>query len=135
MMIMTQKALIPALTRAKDAHIPVVLINTLIPQEDLYTAFVGEDSKALGGIADKAMADGLEKGGRTAANVAVIAGSMDESVAPVRANGFKQALEQHPGYKVVAVEETHWARQRPNALRANCWRAFRDGAGSTASTE
>src|SRR3984957_7991061 len=72
MMIMSQKALIPALTRAKEAHIPVVLINTLIPQEDLYTAFVGEDSKALGGIAGKAMADGLEKGVRTAANVAAI---------------------------------------------------------------
>jgi ABC-type sugar transport system substrate-binding protein len=116
MMIMSQKALIPALTRAKQAHIPVVLINTLIPQEDLYTAFVGEDSKALGGIAGKAMADGLEKGGRTAANVAVIAGSMDEGVAPVRAEGFKQALEQHPGYKVVAIEETHWAP--PEAERA-----------------
>jgi ribose transport system substrate-binding protein len=27
-MVMSQKALIPALTRAKEAHIPVVLINT-----------------------------------------------------------------------------------------------------------
>ena len=44
MMIMSQKALIPALTRAKAAHIPVILIDTPIPQDDLYTAFVGEDS-------------------------------------------------------------------------------------------
>src|ERR1700688_4758181 len=63
MMIMSQKALIPALTRAKASHIPVILINTPIPQEDLYTAFVGEDSNALGGIAGNAMADGLAKEG------------------------------------------------------------------------
>src|SRR6202167_6123117 len=76
MMIMSQKALIPALTRAKEAHIPVVLINTPIPQEDLYTAFVGEDSNNMGATAAKAMAEGLK--GRSAAKVAVIAGSMDE---------------------------------------------------------
>ena len=116
MMIMSQKALIPALTRAKAANIPVILINTPIPQEDLYTAFVGEDSKALGGMAGDAMADGLTKSGRTSAKVAVIAGSMDEGVAPPRAEAFKQALESHSGFKVVAVEETHWAP--PEAERA-----------------
>ena len=116
MMIMSQKALIPALTRAKAANIPVILINTPIPQEDLYTAFVGEDSKALGAMAGNAMADGLAKSGRTAAKVAVIAGSMDEGVAPPRAEAFKQAVESHPGFKVVAVEETHWAP--PEAERA-----------------
>jgi ribose transport system substrate-binding protein len=109
MMIMSQKALVPALTRAKEAHIPVILINTIIPQDDLYTAFVGEDSDALGGLAGKAMADGLAKSGRTSARVAIVAGSMDEGVAPARAAGFKKALESHPGFTVVAVEETHWA--------------------------
>jgi ribose transport system substrate-binding protein len=75
MMIMSQKALIPALTRAKNAHIPVILINTPIPEESLYTAFVGEDSGLMGATAAKAMADGLK--GRLAAKVAIVAGSMD----------------------------------------------------------
>ena len=109
MMIMSQKALIPALTRAKEAHIPVILINTIIPQDDLYTAFVGEDSAALGGLAGKAMADGLAKSGRTSAKVAVVAGSMDEGIAPARVAAFKKELEAHPGMSVVAIEETHWA--------------------------
>ena len=82
MMIMSQKALIPALTRAKEAHIPVILINTLIPQDDLYTAFVGEDSAAMGTTAAKAMAEGLA--GRSSAKVAIVAGSMDEGIAPAR---------------------------------------------------
>jgi ribose transport system substrate-binding protein len=115
MMIMSQKALIPALTRAKEAHIPVILINTDIPNEDLYTAFVGEDSMKLGAMAGKAMADGLA--GHQSAKVAIIAGSMDEGVAPVRAAGFKQGFEgAHPGFSVVATEETHWAP--PEAERA-----------------
>jgi ribose transport system substrate-binding protein len=114
MMIMSQKALIPALTRAKEAHIPVVLINTIIPQDDLYTAFVGEDSPALGAMGAKAMAEGLK--GRTPAKVAIIAGSMDEGIAPARVAGFKAEMAKHPGITVVAVEETHWAP--PEAERA-----------------
>ena len=109
LMIMSQKALIPALTRAKEAHIPVILINTIIPQDGLYTAFVGEDSAALGGLAGKAMADGLALSGRTSAKVAIVAGSMDEGIAPARAAGFKKELESHPGMSVVAIEETHWS--------------------------
>ena len=81
----------PTLTRAKEAHIPVILVNTIIPQDDLYAAFVGEDSDALGGLAGKAMADGLAKSGRTSAKVAIVAGSMDEGVAPARAAGFKES--------------------------------------------
>ena len=114
MMIMSQKALIPALTRAKEAHIPVILINTPIPQEDLYTAFVGEDSSNLGATAAKAMAEGLK--GRSGAKVAIIAGSMDEGIAPARVAAFKSEVAKHPGITVVAVEETHWAP--PEAERA-----------------
>jgi len=114
MMIMSQKALVPALTRAKEAHIPVVLINTIIPQDDLYTAFVGEDGNAMGSTAAKAVAAGLK--GRSSAKVAIIAGSMDEGVAPVRVAAFKKEMENHPGISVVAVEETHWAP--PEAERA-----------------
>ena len=114
MMIMSQKALIPALTRAKEAHIPVILINTPIPQEDLYTAFVGEDSSNMGATAAKAMAEGLK--GRSAAKVAIIAGSMDEGIAPARVAAFKNEMAKHPGISVVAVEETHWAP--PEAERA-----------------
>jgi ABC-type sugar transport system substrate-binding protein len=114
MMIMSQKALIPALTRAKEARIPVILINTDIPNEDLYTALVGENSPNMGAFAGKAMAEGLKA--RSSAKVAIIAGSMDEGVAPARVGGFKKAFEAHPGFTVVAVEETHWSP--PEAERA-----------------
>ena len=117
MMIMSQKALIPALTRAKAANIPVILINTPIPQEDLYTAFVGEDSNAFGGMAGKAMADGLAKSGRTSAKVAVIAGSMDEGIAPARAAAFKKAAG--------IASRVHRGRDRGDSLGAAGGRACR----------
>ena len=60
------------------------------------------------------MAEGLK--GRSTAKVAIVAGSMEEGVAPPRVAGFKKELESHPGFKVVAVEETHWAP--PEAERA-----------------
>ena len=116
LMIMSQKALVPALTRAKAAHIPVLLINTPIDQADLYTAFVGEDSTVMGMAAGKAMGEALKAAGRIPAKVAVVAGSMDEGIAPVRVAGFKKALAAYPGISVVAVEETHWAP--PEAERA-----------------
>jgi ribose transport system substrate-binding protein len=105
LMTMSQKALIPALTRAKAAKIPVLLINTPIDEKELYTAFVGEPSMAMG-----------EAAGRVPSKVAIVAGSMDEGIAPVRVAGFKKALEAYPGISIVAVEETHWAP--PEAERA-----------------
>ena len=60
------------------------------------------------------MADGLK--GRASAKVAVIAGSMDEGIAPARVAAFKKEIESHPGITVVAIEETHWAP--PEAERA-----------------
>ena len=117
MLIMSQKALLPALSRAKEAHIPVILINTPIAETELYTAFVGEDSAELGVLAARAMASALTASKRLPAKVAIIAGSMDEGVAPVRVAAFKKEMEKiAPQISVVAVEETHWAP--PEAERA-----------------
>ncbi len=104
---MSQRALLPALTRARDAHIPVVLINTPIPQENLFTAFVGDNSELRGATAATVMANALKN--RLPAKVAVIAGGMDEGIAPARIAGFKKEMEKHPRISVVAVEATHWA--------------------------
>jgi ABC-type sugar transport system substrate-binding protein len=60
------------------------------------------------------VAEGLK--GRTAAKVAIIAGSMDEGIAPARVAAFKSEMAKHAGITVVAVEETHWAP--PEAERA-----------------
>ena len=106
----------PALTRAKNAKIPVLLIGTPIDQKELFTAFVGEDSAALGEAAGRAMGEALKSANRLPAKIAAITGSMDEGLAPVRLAGFRRAIEAYPGASIVAVEETHWAP--PEAERA-----------------
>jgi ribose transport system substrate-binding protein len=115
-MPMSQKAIVPALTRARDAHIPVVVVVTQVEDPNLYTAFVGEDPVQLGEVGGRAMGEALKAAGRTSAKVAIVAGSMDEGLAPARAAGFKKGLAAFPGVTVVATEETHWAP--PEAERA-----------------
>lgn len=106
-MAMSQKALVPALTRAKEAKIPVLLINGTIPQEELFTAFVGEDSDMLGQLAAQNVAEALKDRGPS--KIAIVAGSMEEGIAPARVAGFKKEMAKHPNINVVAIEETHWA--------------------------
>ena len=56
------QAIIPALTRAKAANIPVVLVVTPLKKEydDLFTSYVGTDHAELGRLA----AEGMVKGSR-----------------------------------------------------------------------
>lgn len=107
----SQKAVVPPLTRAKAANIPVVLVVvplTDASSQDLYLSYAGYDDRALGSLAGEAMARQLTDTGHKEANVAILAGSMDEGKAPIRQKAFVAALESHPGFKVVATEDTKW---------------------------
>jgi ribose transport system substrate-binding protein len=107
----SQKAIIPPLTRAKNASIPVVLI--VVPLEgsetqDLYVSYIGYEDNAFGTMAGEAMAKALKDGGRSKGKVAVIAGSMAEGKAPIRDRAFRAAIAKHPGLDVVVTEDVKW---------------------------
>ena len=107
----SQKAVIPPLTRAKAANIPVVLVVVPLADanaQDLYVTYAGYDDRTLGRLAGEAMAKQLIATGRTKANVAVIAGAMDEGKAPLRQKAFVEAVQAHAGLEVVATEDTKW---------------------------
>ena len=61
------RAIVPALTRAKAAGIPVMLWATPIKKEyeDLFTSYVGTDPGELGGIAGENMVKGLAAAGKS----------------------------------------------------------------------
>jgi ribose transport system substrate-binding protein len=101
-------AIIPALIQAKQAGIPVVLINNPIEEghDDLFVTFVGENQKALGRIAGEELVKALH--GRKDAKVAIIAGTLTEATAQLRIAGFKEAIAKNPEIKVVAVDDAHW---------------------------
>jgi ribose transport system substrate-binding protein len=107
----SQKAAVPPLTRAKNAHIPVVLIVVpLVGAEvqDLYAAYVGYEDDKFGNLAGEAMVKALQASGRTKGKVAILAGSMEEGKAPLREKAFRNAVGKHAGFEVVATEDVHW---------------------------
>lgn len=107
----SQKAIVPPLTRAKNAKIPVVLV--VVPLEgatvqNLYVNYSGYDDIKLGAIAGEAMVKALTDAGRTKGKIAIIAGSMAEGKAPLRVKGFDAVIGRHPGLKVVVTEDVKW---------------------------
>ena len=106
------QAIVPALTRAKAAGIPVVLWATPIKKdyEELFTSYVGTDHSELGRIAGENMVKALAAEGKAKAKAQVVAvtGLAQQIHVGVRMDAFKSVLAQHPGIELVAVEDGKW---------------------------
>lgn len=104
----SERAIIPALTAAKKANIPVFVVNSPIADgnEGLFLSFIGENHRELGRITGEALAKALR--GRTSPKVALITGSLAEGVAPRRLEGFRSEIAKHPEIKIVATEDAKW---------------------------
>jgi ribose transport system substrate-binding protein len=106
-----QRAIIPPLTRAKNAGIPVILVVQPMDSsdtDDLYLTYVGYDDTTAGDLAGSAMVKALISSGRTTAKVAVLAGSMAQGKAPRRDKAFREALAKQAGFEVVLTEDIKW---------------------------
>jgi ABC-type sugar transport system substrate-binding protein len=106
----SEQAIVPALTRAKQAGVPVILVNSppRDGSEDLYLSFVGEDHVELGRITGVSVLKALKDGGRDGGKVALVTGSLQEGVGPRRVAGFREALKANPKAQIVAVEDAKW---------------------------
>src|ERR1700732_142241 len=104
------QAIVPALTRAKAAGIPVVLWATPIKKdyEELFTSYVGTDHSELGRIAGENMVKALAAEGKAKAQVVAVTGLAQQIHVGVRMDAFKSVLAQHPGIELVAVEDGKW---------------------------
>ena len=118
----SEQAIVPALTRAKQAGVPVILINSppRDGSEDLYLSFVGEDHVELGRITGVSVLQGLKEGGRDGGKIALITGSLQEGVGPRRVAGFREAMKANPKAQIVAVEDAKWQTDRWSVVRAIC---------------
>ncbi len=108
---LSQKAVIPALTRAKNANIPVITVIAQFREneaQELFVTYVGEDSRTLGQRAGEALGQALTKAGRTNAKVAALVGTLSEGTGSLRTDGFKAALAKYPGIKIVVIEDVQW---------------------------
>jgi ribose transport system substrate-binding protein len=104
------QAIVPALTRAKAAGIPVVLYATPMKkeQEDLWTSYIGTENADLGRLAGEEMVKGLTAEGKTKAKVVAITGLAQQINVMARMSAFKAALAQHPGIELVGIEDGKW---------------------------
>jgi ribose transport system substrate-binding protein len=104
------QAIIPALTRAKAAGIPVVLIVTPLKKdyEELFTSYIGTDHAELGRFAGEGMVKGLMAAGKTKAQIVAVTGVAQQLNVQARMAAFKEALAKHPGFDLVATEDAKW---------------------------
>jgi ABC-type sugar transport system substrate-binding protein len=104
------QAIVPALTRAKAAGIPIVLYATPMKkeQEDLWTSYIGTENADLGRLAGEEMVKGLTAEGKTKAKVVAVTGLAQQINVIARMAAFKAVLAQHPGIELVGTEDGKW---------------------------
>ena len=104
------QAVVPALTRAKAAGIPVVLIVTPLKKDydELFTSYVGTDHSELGRLAGEGMVKGLAAAGKIKAQIVAVTGAAQQLNVQDRIAAFKAVLAKNPGLELVAVEDGKW---------------------------
>lgn len=106
----SEQGVVPALVRAKQANIPVMIINNSPKDgtEQLYLTFVGQDQNEMGRLAGEVVLKALKVSGREGGKVALITGALSEGIGPRRVAGFREAIKAAPKVEIVAVEDGHW---------------------------
>lgn len=104
------QAIIPALTRAKAAGVPVVLAVVPLKKdyEELFTSYIGTDHAELGKLAAEGMVKGLQAEGKTKAQIVAVTGVAQQLNVQARVTAFKEVLAKHPGFELVATEDGKW---------------------------
>lgn len=105
------QAIVPALTRAKAAGVPVILWTTPIDKkyDDLFVSYIGSDHTQLGEFAAENLVEGLQKEGKTKAQVIAVTGIVQQILTRKRMEGFNAILAKSPGIKLVASEDGKWS--------------------------
>jgi len=99
------KALIPAVKKAKDAHIPVIIIDSLLEGDKAnYVSFLATDNKAAGEAVAKDMIARLQAKGLSTGKIAVesyVAGVGSEIG---RVGGFKDYIAANSKFTIVSTQ-------------------------------
>jgi ribose transport system substrate-binding protein len=104
------QAVVPALTRAKAAGIPVVLYATPIKKdyEDLFLSYIGTNNSDLGRIAGENLVKALAEEGKTKARVIAVTGLAQQTHVIARMDAFKAVLAQHPDIQLIDTQDGKW---------------------------
>lgn len=106
------KELVPAIRKANDAGIPVLLLDTRIDEAAAramgaeVVTFIGSDNFEGGEVAGRYLAAVLGGTGQ----VAIVEGISGHETADQRRRGFLHGISGHPGIRVVASLTANWER-------------------------
>jgi len=112
----------PALEAARRAGVPVFLIDREaegVPGVD-YVAFLGSDFVSQG----RRAAEWLVRATGGVAGVAELAGTPGSSVARDRSEGFRQAIAERSGVRIVAAPTAFFSRSAAQGAMANVLQAL-----------
>ncbi len=108
------KEIVPAILKANQAGIPVVVVDTKVDAQAASQAgiridsFVGSDNYEGGRLAGLHLAE-LTRG---KANVALLEGIPGHETGDSRLRGFRDAVKQAPGIRIVASQTANWERDQ-----------------------
>ena len=88
---MDSRAVIPVLRKARDAGIPVVLVDQTIEpgNDDLFITYIGTDNFNAGKVGGQTLAKALNNSG----NVLIVRGANGSSAGDERVDGFKEGIK------------------------------------------
>jgi len=110
------KALVPAVKKAKDAGIPVIIIDSKLDGDpSQYTAFLATDNKAAGEACAKAMIEGVKAAtGKDEGKIAVMSYVAGVGSEVGRVGGFKDYIKANSKLEVVDTQYSN--SDMPTAL-------------------
>ncbi len=108
------KALVPAVKKAYDAGIPVVITNTeLDPSGNQYiTAYTGPDNVTQGKEAGEMLVEALGGKGK----IVEITGTPGYATAIERDEGFRDAINGQQGIQVLDSQPANWNREQAQTV-------------------
>jgi len=122
------KELVPAIKKANDAGIPVLLLDTRIDEEAAASVgaevqtYIGSDNFEGGAVAGRYLA--AELGG--VGEIAIIEGISGHETADQRRLGFLSGIEGSNGLRVVASQTANWERARAYTVAENLLQSHPD---------
>jgi len=118
------------LLEAKEADIPVIMIDRYIEQEDweLFTAFVGSDFYKEGEIAVNWLEDFLKSKGREVEPIRIvhIQGTIGSTPQIGRTTALEKAVERNPNWQIIAQECGDFTRAKAYEVMSSVLKQTRD---------
>ncbi len=118
------------LTEAKDAGIPVIIVDRMINVSDdsLYTAWVGSDFEQEGKDAANWLVEYMTKQGKGTEqqNVVVLQGTIGSSAELGRTKGFNEVISNYSNYNILASQTGEFTQAKGQEVMESFLKQYSD---------